>query len=159
MGVRVRCVMKWHSLYQSVSHSGTPVVLEYSLPLKPASLHAAAARQLGSSRSAPSCLFGSPSLHRQLLSQLYKLPPFSLLFPPLQPWLSEHGKRGRYAKRCGIFLSSLAPIANPHKALWPFLHAFRTLRLSLGLLYLYEKLRFSADRVPPPGLLASARFK
>lgn len=101
----------------------------------------------------------SPSLHHQLLSQLYKLPLFSLLFPPLQPWLSEHGKRGRYAKRCGIFLSFLAPIANPHKALWPFLHAFHTLRLSLGLLYLNEKLRFSADRFLffPPGLLTSAR--
>lgn len=138
--------MKWHSLYQSVSHSVTAVVLEYSLPLKTASLHTATAGPLGSSHSAPSCLFGSPSLHHQLLSQLYKLPLFSLLFPPLQSWLSEHGKRGRHAKRCGIFfLSFLAPITNPHEALWPFLHALHTLHLPLGLLCLYEKPRFSAD--------------
>lgn len=34
-GVRVRCVMKWHSLYQSVSHSVTAVVPECWLPLRP----------------------------------------------------------------------------------------------------------------------------
>lgn len=112
----------------------------------------------------PPVFSGPPSLHHQLLSQLYKLPLFSLLFPPLQSWLSEHGKRGRHAKRCGIFfLSFLAPITNPHEALWPFLHALHTLHLPLGLLCLYEKPRFSADCFLSfflffySGLLTSAR--
>lgn len=51
----------------------------------------------------PPGLLGSPPPRHRLLSQLYKLPLFSLLFPPLQSWLSEHGKPGRHAKRCGIF--------------------------------------------------------
>lgn len=73
----------------------------------------------------PSCLFGPLSLLHQLLSQLYKLSLFSLLFPQLQTLaLREGGERGKHAKRCGIFLSFLASIANRHKALCPFLHAF-----------------------------------
>lgn len=56
------------------------------------------------------------------LSQLYKLPLFSLLFPRLQPRLLEEevGGGGKHAKRCGIYLSFLAPVAAFHKALWPF---------------------------------------
>lgn len=63
------------------------------------------------------------------LSQLYKLPLFSLLFPRLQPRLWEKvgvggrwggGGAGGHAKRCGIYLSFLAPVAGFHKALWPF---------------------------------------
>lgn len=57
-GVRVHYVMKWHSLYQSVSHSVTSVVPEYWLPLRPAPLHTAMALPLGNSHSSPSCLFG-----------------------------------------------------------------------------------------------------
>lgn len=59
------------------------------------------------------------------LSQLYKLPLFSLLFPRLQSWLWEKVGAGgwgwgKHAKRCGIYLSFLAPVAGFHKALWPF---------------------------------------
>ena len=45
--------MKWHSLYQSVSHSVTAVVPEYWLPLRPAPLHTAVALPLGKSHSFP----------------------------------------------------------------------------------------------------------
>lgn len=92
-GVRVHHVMKWHSLYQSVSHSVTSVVPEYWLPFRPAPLHTATALPLGNSHSSPSCLFGPLSLHHKLLSQLYKLSLFSLLFPYLQLWLLENGGR------------------------------------------------------------------
>lgn len=55
------------------------------------------------------------------LSQLYKLPLFSLLFPRLQvPALGMEVWGRGYAKRCGIYLSFLAPVAGFHKALWPF---------------------------------------
>lgn len=60
-----------------------------------------------------------------------------------------------------FFLSFLAPITNPHEALWPFLHALHTLHLPLRLLCLYEKPRFSADCFLSlfffSGLLTSAR--
>lgn len=141
--------MKWCSLHQSVSHSALALLPECSLPLKQASLHTSTAQPLGSSRSAtpppapphPFLSFRSPLLLHQLLSQLYKLPLFSLLFPRLRSGRSEHGKRGRHAKRCGIFffLSLLAPIADRHKALWPFLHAFHPPHPSLMLPSLYEQ--------------------
>lgn len=105
--------MKWCSLHQSVSHSALALLPECSLPLKQASLHTSTARPLGSSRSAPPTppsflSFRSPLLLHQLLSQLYKLPLFSLLFPRLRSGRSEHGKRGRHAKRCGIFFFFIA---------------------------------------------------
>lgn len=35
-------------------------------------------------------------------------------------WRRRLGGRGGHAKRCGIYLSFLAPVAGFHKALWPF---------------------------------------
>lgn len=133
-GVRVRNVMKWHSLYQSVSHSVTAVVPEYWLPLRPAPLHTAVALPLGKSHSFPpfSRLFRSPPLLHRLLSQLYKLSLFSLLFPQIQLRLSgEGGKEGSMLRGVEFFLSFLAPMAIRHKALCPFLHAFFFFSLSL----------------------------
>lgn len=97
------------------------------------------------STDSPPVFFRSPSLLHQLLSQLYKLSLFSLLFPQLQLWLweKEGGEGGKHAKRCGIFLSFLAPMAIRHKALCPFLHAFSppsALLLKASFFYLhYEK--------------------
>lgn len=86
-------------------------------------------------------LFGPLLLLHQLLSQLYKLSLFSLLFsstPTLA--LREGGKGGEHAKRCGIYLSLLAPIASLHKALWPFLHAFLPSSLSLKTTFFFASL-------------------
>lgn len=117
-------MMKWHGLYQSVSHSVTAEVPEYGLPLRPAPLQHIRGSASGKLSFSPR-LFRSPSLLHRLLSQLYKLSLFSLLFPHLQLWLSEKGgKEGKHAKRCGIFLSFLAPMAIRHKALCPFLRTF-----------------------------------
>ena len=107
-------MMKWHSLYQSVSHSVTPAVPEYWLPLRPAPLHTAVALPLGN------CLSPFPP-SPAFISTLQAVPFQSIISSP--PTLAL-GKGGKPAKRCGIFLSSLAPMAIRHKALCPFLHAF-----------------------------------
>lgn len=142
------------SVCQSFCHGGGPWILAATQAGLSSHGHGSAS---GKFSFCPLLSFWSPLLHHQLLSKLYKLPLFSLLFPPLQSGHSEHGKWGRHAKRCGIFLSFLAPIANRHKALWPFLHAFHTLHLSLVLLSPYEKLRFSADQFLFSGLVTSAQ--
>lgn len=79
--------MKWHGLYQSVSHSVAAVVPEYRLPLRPA--------PLGNSHSFPPLLSFRVPLRSftSFYLNFYKLSLFSLLFPHLQLWLSEKGGR------------------------------------------------------------------
>lgn len=87
--VRVHRVMKWHGLYQSVSHPVTTVVPECSLPLRRASLLSALALPLGNSCSLHPphlCLF---ALLCQLLSQLLQAVPFQSIIsspPSLALW-------------------------------------------------------------------------
>lgn len=127
MGVKVHLVMKWHSLYQSVSHSVTAWVSEYWLPLSPAPLHTAVALPLGNSCSYPVLSFlshffaSSPAFFYLNFTSC----PFSVYYF----FISNSGSLGReeggkHAKRCGIFFIILAPMAIRHKALCPFLHAF-----------------------------------
>lgn len=111
--------MKWHGLYQSVSHSVTAVVPECRLPLRPAPL------PLGKSRSLPP-LFGSLHSFVLLLSQLYKLPPFhSIISSPPTLARRERAEEGRMHEEVWnlFFLSFLASVAIRHKALCPLLHA------------------------------------
>lgn len=123
------------SICQSFCHGGGPWILA-ATQASPSSHGRSSAP--GKFSFFPLLSFRSPSLLHQLLSQLYKLSLFSLLFPQLQHWLSEEwmwgGSRGVHAKRCGIFLSFLAPIAIRHKALCPLLHAFFSSLPSLLLL-------------------------
>lgn len=124
-------MMKWHGLYQSVSHSVTSVVPEYWLPLRPAPLHTAVALPLGNSLSSLSCLFGP--LHSFTSFYLnFTSCPFSVYyFLTSSSGSQRRGEGGKHGKRCGIFfyfifLSFLAPTASRHKALCPFLQGKRT---------------------------------
>lgn len=104
MRVRVRYVMKWHSLYQSVSHSVTAVVPEYWLPLRPAPLHTATALPLGNSHPSPSWSFRSPfAPPPAFISTLQAVPFQSIISSTPTLALREGGEGGKHAKRCGIF--------------------------------------------------------
>lgn len=133
LGVRVHYVMKWHSLYQSVSHSVTAVVPEYWLPLRPPPLHTAVALPLGNSHSSPSCLFGPLRSFTSFYLNFTSCPFSVYYFLNSNSGSQSRGEGGKHAKRCGIFLSFLAPMAIRHKALCPFLHAFPPSALSLEL--------------------------
>lgn len=124
-------MMKWHSLYQSVSHSVTAVVPEYWLPLRPAPLHTAVALPLGNSHSSPSCLFGPLRSFTSFYLNFTSCPFSVYYFLNSNSGSRRRGEGGKHAKRCGIFLSFLAPMAIRHKALCPFLHAFFPPQLSL----------------------------
>lgn len=121
-GVRVQDVMKWHSLYQSVSHPVTAVVpwIRPATQGQPPLLHMATALPLGNSLSSSfSCLFLSPSLLLQLLSQLYKLSLFSLLFfstPTLALWEEEGGSMLRGVE----FFIVLGTRGDPSQGTLPF---------------------------------------
>lgn len=120
LGVRVHYVMKWHSLYQSVSHSVTAVVPEYWLPLRPAPLHTAVALSLGNSHSSPSCLFGplrsSTSFYLNFTSC-----PFSVYyFLNSNSGSQRRGEGGKHAKRCGIFFIVLGTHGDPSQGTLPF---------------------------------------
>ena len=120
-GVRVRRVMKWHGLYQSVSHSVTPVVPEYRLPLRPAS----PSHGRGSASGKLSFFFRFPFAPSTGFYLNFTSCPFSVYyFLNSNSGSRRRGEGGKHAKRCGIFLSFLAPMAIRHKALCPFLHAF-----------------------------------
>lgn len=130
-------MMKWHGLYQSVSHSVTPVVPEYWLPLRPAPLHTAVALPLGNSPSSPSCFF-SPLRSFTSFYLNFTSCPFSVYyFLTSNSGSQGREKEGKHAKRCGIFLSFLAPMAIRHKALCPFLHAFSPFTLSFKASFFY----------------------
>lgn len=128
MGVKVHLVMKWHSLYQSVSHSVTAWVSEYWLPLSPAPLHTAVALPLGNSCSYPVLSFlshffaSSPAFF--FISTLQAVPFQSIISssPILVLW--EGRKEGSMLRGVEFFFIILAPMAIRHKALCPFLHAF-----------------------------------
>lgn len=112
--------MKWHSLYQSVSHSVTAVVPEYWLPLRPAPLHTAVALPLGNSHSSPSCLFGplrsSTSFYLNFTSC-----PFSVYyFLNSNSGSQRRGKGGKHVKRCGIFFIVLGTHGDPSQGTLPF---------------------------------------
>lgn len=143
--------MKWCSLHQSVSHSALALLPECLLPLKQASLHTSSARPLGSSRSPtpptppPSCLFGPLCISTSFYLNFTSCPFSVYYFLGCGPAAPSRGSEGGTLRGVEFFLSLLAPIANRHQALWPFLHAFHPLHPSLVLLSLSEKLRFSAD--------------
>lgn len=147
--------MKWPSLYQSVSHSGMAVGPEYLLPLKQASLHTATARPLGSSHSAPSCLFGPLCFTTSFYLNFTSCPFSVYYFLRSSPGSRSTGNEGGTLRGVEFFLSLLAPVANRHKALWPSLHAFHTLHPSLLPPSLCEQLWFSADQFLFSGLLTS----
>lgn len=126
-------MMKWHGLYQSVSHSVTAVVPEYWLPLGPAPLHTAMALPLGTSHSLPSCLFGPLRSFTSFYLNFTSCPFSVYYFLTSNSGSQRRGKGGKHAKRCGIFLSFLAPIAIRHKALCPLLHTFSPLQPPLRL--------------------------
>lgn len=145
-GVRVRYVMKWHSLYQSVSHSVTAVVPECCLPLSPASSsHGPWLCLWENSHSSPSsCLYRSPSLlHQAFISTFYKLTLFSLLFPHLQLWLAEKRGGGKHAKRCGICFIVLGIHGDPSQGTLPFSFTlflfFQLSFLKASFFYLFMK--------------------
>lgn len=72
-------------------------------------------------------LFGSPVLLKLAFISTLQAAPFQSIMPlpTSKRWCSEKGpQEGKHAKRCGIFLSFLAPMVIRHKALCPFLHAF-----------------------------------
>lgn len=127
LGVRVRCVMKWHGLYQSVSHSVVTVVPEYELPLRPAPLHTAVAQPLGKSHSPPSCLWVLFSPSSAFISTLQAASFHSIISsPPIRSvgeWGRGGGGVGGIVRGVEFFLSFLAPMAISHKALCPFRHA------------------------------------
>lgn len=158
MRVRVCSVMKWHSLYQSVSHAVMAVVPEYLPPLKRASLHTATARPPhGKPSFCPLLSFSVPFCFTTSFYLNFTSCPFSVYyFLRSSPGSRSTGNEGGTLRGVEFFLSFLAPIANRHKALWPFLHAFHTLHLSLLLLSRYEKRRFSAGQFLFSGLLTSA---
>lgn len=73
------------------------------------------------------CPFFFPFAPLLLLHRLFYLNftscPFSVYyFLDSNPgsWRRRWGGGGKHAKRCGIYLSFLAPVAAFHKALWPF---------------------------------------
>lgn len=141
-------MMKWHSLYQSVSHSVTAVVPEYSLPLRPAPLHTAVALPLGNSHSSPSCLFGPLRSFTSFYLNFTSCPFSVYYFLTSSSSSQRRGKGGKHAKRCGIFLSFLAPMAIRHKALCPSLHAFPPFAFSFkaSFFYLLLKSHWSSQR-------------
>lgn len=114
--------MKWHSLYQSVSHSVTAWVSEYWLPLSPAPLHTAVALPLGNSCSYPVLSFlshffaSSPAFFYLNFTSC----PFSVYYF----FISNSGSLGReeggkHAKRCGIFFYHLGTHGNPSQGTLP----------------------------------------
>lgn len=95
------------SICQSFSHGGGPSILA-ATQAGPSSHGRGSAS--GKLSFWPLLSFWFPSHFHWLLSQLYKLPLFSLLFPQLKLCLWENrGKGGKHAKRCGIYLAFLAP--------------------------------------------------
>lgn len=134
--VRVHCVMKWHSLYQSVSHSVTPVVPECHSSTQ------AGALPLGNSHSSPFVFFFSPFSTFFLTSFYFNFTscPFSVYYFLISNSGSQRREweRGKQAKRCGYFLSFLA---RRYFAL--FLHTFflsQPFPLSFLLLHSHQKL-------------------
>lgn len=131
--VRVRYVMKWHGLYQSVSHSVTAVVPEYWLPLGPAPLHTAVALPLGTSHSSPSCLFGPLRSFTSFYLNFTSCP-FSVYYLLTSNSGSQRrGKGGKHAKRCGIFFIVLGTHSDPSQGTLPFPSHFFPLKSPLKL--------------------------
>lgn len=60
-----------------------------------------------------------------LLSGFLQANPFQSIISPKLRWSEGRRapERGSRLKRCGIFLSVLAPMDTRHMVLWPFLHA------------------------------------
>lgn len=142
-------MMKWHGLYQSVSHSVTAVVPEYWLPLRPAPLHTAVALPLGNSHSSPSCLFGPLRSFTSFYLNFTSCPFSVYYFLNSNSGSRRRGEGGKHAKRCGIFLSFLAPMAIRHKALCPFPHAPpQALSLKASFFYLLMKSHSSLPSKP-----------
>lgn len=114
------------------------MVPECRLPLTAAPLHTAAAGKLSlpsTATSPPFLAFRPPSVSLFFLlpfcsstsffiSTLQAAPFQSIISSTPAPALGEGGGwravGGKHAKRCGIYLSFLAPVAGFHKALWPF---------------------------------------
>lgn len=130
--VRVQDVMKWHSLYQSVSHPVKAVVPEYYPPLRasPSSSHGHSSASGKLSFFLPFLSFLSPSLLLQLLSQLYKLSLFSLLF--FNSNSGSLGEGGGSMLRGVEFFIVLGTHGDPSQGTLPFPSRFFSLS-ALGL--------------------------
>lgn len=101
--------MKWHGLYQSVSHSVTAVVPEYWLPLRPALLHTAVALPLGNSHSSPSCFWVPFAPSPAFISTLQAVPFQSIISSPPTLALWERGKEGSILRGVEFFYHSWHP--------------------------------------------------
>lgn len=120
-GVRVRDVMKWHSLYQSVSHSVTAVVPECRLPLRTASSSHGPWLCLWETliRPPPPVFFGPlRSSTGFYLNFLQAVPFHSIISSP--PTLAHGEGGGSMLRGVEFVLSFLASMAIRHKALCPF---------------------------------------
>lgn len=101
--------MKWHSLYQSVSHSVTAVVPEYLLPLRPDLLHTAVALPLGNFHSSSSCLWVPFAPSPAFISTLQAVPFQSIISSPPTLALWERGKEGSILRGVEFFYHSWHP--------------------------------------------------
>lgn len=116
-GVRVVEVMKWLSLYQSVTHSISTVVPECRLPLRPAR-----PPQLGLWEIFTAPPSFAPSL--AFISTLQAVPFQSIISSPPTPALGGRGEKGSMLRGVEFGLSLLAPVAIRHEALCPFRQPF-----------------------------------
>lgn len=102
--------MKWHSLYQSVSHSVTSVVPECRLPLRPAPLHTTMVLPLGNSHSSPSCLSGPFRSFTSFYLNFTSCPFSVYYFLTYQLWpLENWGKEGSMLRGVEMFYPSWHP--------------------------------------------------
>lgn len=160
LGVRVHNVMKWHGLYQSVSHSVTAVVPEYWLPLRPALLHTAVALPLGNSHSFPSCLWFPFAPSPAFISTLQAVPFQSIISSPPTLALREGAKEGSMLRGVEFFYRSWHPwrSVTRHFALsFTLFFPLSTLCVCLSLFKLPSSTSFSkATQVFPANLFFSS---
>lgn len=143
--VRVGRVMKWHSLYQSVSHSITAVVPEYWLPLRPW-------LSLWETLFLPPPVFLVPfAPSPAFISTLQAVPFQSIISSPPTLALWERGKEGSRLRGVEFFYRSWHPLRSVtrHSALsfmlfFPPLLSF----LKASFFYLSKKSHSSLPRKP-----------
>lgn len=103
-------------------------------------IHGSASGKLSLSSPPPSCLFGPLCFSTSFYLNFTSCPFSVYYFLGCGPAAPSTGSEGGTLRGVEFFfLSLLAPIADRHKALWPFHHAFHPLHPSLMLPSLHEQ--------------------